>query len=155
MADQFPGLGRRGGIVISNALAVLKVLILGAIIIIGFAASAGASFGHRPVHGETVDPDTGAKTSNFSTKSSFSSASDEVSSYASALLFIAFTFSGYEQPFYVSDVFSALQDQGQSILIKKGSERSLPAEEEFRQIHFGRLGVPLYPLHACQHCLCW
>ncbi|KAL8964166.1 MAG: hypothetical protein Q9183_004645, partial [Haloplaca sp. 2 TL-2023] len=97
---------RRGGIIIINALAVLKVCILGAIIIIGFASSAGASFGHRPVHGETVDPDTGAKTSNFSTKSSFSFASDGVSSYASALLFIAFSFSGYEQPFYVlSEVY--------------------------------------------------
>ena len=49
---------RKGGIILSNVLAVLKSLILVAIVIIGFAASAGASFGHGPVYGQTINPKT-------------------------------------------------------------------------------------------------
>lgn len=93
---------RKGGIIVNNLLAIMKVLVLVAIIIIGFAASAGASFGHGPVHGETVDPKTQSKTSNFSTHSSFAFASNDPASYAESLLYIIFTYSGYEQPFYVS-----------------------------------------------------
>ncbi|KAL8898588.1 MAG: hypothetical protein Q9207_006621 [Kuettlingeria erythrocarpa] len=92
---------RKGGIVVNNILAIMKVLILVAIIVIGFAASAGASFGHGPVHGETVDPDTLSKTSNFDTRTSFAFARDDPASYAESLLYITYTFSGYEQPFYV------------------------------------------------------
>ena len=39
-------LWRKGGIILNNLLAFVKVSILLAIIIIGFAASAGASFGN-------------------------------------------------------------------------------------------------------------
>lgn len=92
---------RKGGIVVNNGLAVMKVLILVAIIIIGFAASAGASFGHGSVRGETVDPNTQGKTSNFNTHSSFAFARNDPASYSESLLYICYTFSGYEQPFYV------------------------------------------------------
>lgn len=92
---------RRGGIVVNNLLAIMKALVLVAIIVIGFAASAGASFGHGRVHGQTVDPKTGTKTSNFNTHSSFVYARSEPASYAASLLYITYTFSGYEQPFYV------------------------------------------------------
>ncbi|KAL8661586.1 MAG: hypothetical protein Q9202_005472 [Teloschistes flavicans] len=95
---------RKGGIVVNNLLAMIKVLILVAIIIIGFAASAGASFGHGPVHGETVDPKTQSKTSNFSTHSSFDFASNDAAGYAESLLYVMFTYSGYEQPFYLCAV---------------------------------------------------
>ncbi|KAL8953687.1 MAG: hypothetical protein Q9222_000471 [Ikaeria aurantiellina] len=97
---------RKGGIVVNNALAIIKTLILVAIIVIGFAASAGASFGHGPVHGETVNPKTQDVTSNFNPHSSFGFASQDVASYADSLLFVTYTFSGYEQPFYVlSEVY--------------------------------------------------
>ena len=92
---------RKGGIMLNNILAVLKSLILVAIIIIGFAASAGASFGHGPVHGQTVDPTTHKLTSNFDPDSSFAFATGGPAGYAASTLFIVYSFSGYEQPFYV------------------------------------------------------
>lgn len=100
------GVWRRGGIWVNNGLAALKVLILVAVIGIGFAASAGAKFGHGPVHGETVDPITGKVTPNFDTKSSFAHPHHDAASYADSILFIVYTFSGYEQPFYVSYTLS-------------------------------------------------
>ena len=93
---------RQGGIIVNNLLALLKVLILIAIIIIGFAASAGASFGHGPVHGQTIDASTNKSTSNFDTSSAFANAHSGVSNYVEPLLLILYTYSGYEQPFYVS-----------------------------------------------------
>ena len=92
---------RQGGIIVNNLLASLKVLILVAIIIIGFAASGGASFGHGPVHGETVDPTTNKTTSNFDTSSAFANAHSGVASYVEPILLVIYTYSGYEQPFYV------------------------------------------------------
>lgn len=95
-------LWRRGGIFLINLLAFLKVLILLAIIVIGFAASAGASFGHGPVHGQTINPTTHELTSNFEIHSSFTNASRNTANYASSMLFIVNAYSGYKQPFYVS-----------------------------------------------------
>lgn len=92
---------RKGGIALNNLIACIKVLILLAIIGIGFAASAGASFGHGPVHGKTLDTKTGQLKSNFDTHTSFSNLKGDVASYASSLLFIVYSFSGFDQPFYV------------------------------------------------------
>ena len=92
---------RKGGIMLNNLLAVLKSLILVAIIIIGFAASAGASFGHGPVHGQTTNPATHKVSSNFDPHSSFAYATGDPGGYAASILFIVYSFSGYEQPFYV------------------------------------------------------
>ena len=96
------GTWRHGGIVVNNVLAILKVLTLIGVIVIGFAASAGANLGHGPVHGETANPKTGEVTSNFDTHTSFTYARRDVASYADSLLFIFYTYSGYEQPFNVS-----------------------------------------------------
>ena len=96
------GSWRHGGIVVNNILALLKVLILLTIIILGFAASAGASFGNGPVHGETVDPVSHKAPSNFDTHSSFSKPSNWTASYVQAILLIVHSYSGFEQPFYVS-----------------------------------------------------
>ena len=98
------GAWRHGGIAVNNMLASLKVLILIAIICIGFAASAGAKFGHGPVHGETVGSISGNMTSNFDTHTSFSHARHDAASYADSLIFIVYTYSGWEQPFYVSRI---------------------------------------------------
>lgn len=95
-------LWRRGGIIFNNLLAIVKVLMLLAVIIIGFCMSAGVSFGNGPVHGETINPNTHKATSNFDAKTSFTHPSHDPANYANSLLFIVYTFSGYEQPFYVS-----------------------------------------------------
>lgn len=98
----FHGTWRRGGIILNNVLASLKVLRLIGVIVIGFAASAGANLGHGPVHGETVNPKTGEVTSSFDPHASFDYARRDVASYADSLLFIFCTYSGYEQSFNVS-----------------------------------------------------
>ena len=94
------GFWRKGGIIVNNGIALLKVLVLLAIIGIGFAASAGASFGHGPVHGYTVT-DRG-KAPNFDIHSSFAGARRDAGSYINSILFCIYTYSGFDQPFYVS-----------------------------------------------------
>lgn len=96
-------LWRKGGIVLNNLLAVLKACILLAIIAIGFSASAGASFGHGKVHGNTVDPETSRSTSNFDIHTSFAHSSTSAASYANSIIFIIYSYGGFDQPFYVSD----------------------------------------------------
>lgn len=95
-------LWRRGGILLINIFAVLKVLILLSIIVLGFAASAGASFGHGKVQGVTYNPDLGRNTSNFNVHTSFKGAQHDASSYANSFIFIIYSYGGFEQPFYVS-----------------------------------------------------
>lgn len=98
---------RKGGILLNNLLASLKASILVSIIAIGFAASAGASFGNGEVHGYTIDPDTKAKTSNFNFHSSFATTTTDAASFASSFIQILYTFGGFEQPFNVSRGFSS------------------------------------------------
>ncbi len=94
-------LWRRGGIFLINVFAVMKVMILVGIIVLGFSASAGASFGHGKVHGETINPHTSQPQSNFDTHSSFLNARNDASSYANCIIFILYAYGGFEQPFYV------------------------------------------------------
>jgi amino acid transporter len=82
---------RKGGIVLNNAIALLKVGILLTIIVIGFAASAGASFGHRKV----------PPTSNFDVHSSFAKSSGDAAGFVSSFLIIFYTLHGFDQPFSV------------------------------------------------------
>lgn len=96
---------RKGGILLNNMLAVLKASILVAIIAVGFAASAGASFGHGNVEGYTIDPDTHTKTSNFQVHSAFATSSNDAAGFISSFIQILYTFSGFEQPFNVSRGF--------------------------------------------------
>ncbi|KAL8813032.1 MAG: hypothetical protein Q9223_007147 [Gallowayella weberi] len=88
------GLWRNGGIVLNNVLALIKILTLMAVIIIGFAAAGGASFGSEPV-GRAV-----AKT-NFATHSSFAGPSHDAGSYARSIVYVVYSYSGFKQPFYV------------------------------------------------------
>src|SRR5271156_4483956 len=85
---------RRGGIILNNIFAVLKVAILLIIIILGFIRSRGYTFGH-------ANPDN-FPTHNFDLNKSFKGDGQNVPSFADALLFIVFTNSGFKQPFYVS-----------------------------------------------------
>lgn len=88
---------RNGGIILNNLLAFIKLLTLVAIIGVGFAAAAGASFGNGPV-GKT------AVINNFDIHKSFSRPSDTVADYSGSILFIVYSFSGFKQPFYVSEI---------------------------------------------------
>ncbi|PGH13061.1 hypothetical protein AJ79_03898 [Helicocarpus griseus UAMH5409] len=83
-------LSRRGGIVLSNLFAIIKLAMLALIVVAAIAAAAGAF------------PDTESVASdNFDTKDSFRDASTQANDYANAFLLIIFTFSGFEQPNYV------------------------------------------------------
>ena len=81
---------RRGGLLLNNVLALMKVALLLMIIGLGFAALGGASFGHRPIH-----------TQNFDDKKSFSDPKSDIASYADSFLYIIMSFHGFKQPFYV------------------------------------------------------
>ena len=82
---------RRGGILLSNVLAVLKVMVLLAIIVIGFAVGGGAHFGHGK-----------SQTASLSPKHAFTAPQKDVSSYTYSFFYILYSYSGFEQPFYVS-----------------------------------------------------
>lgn len=80
---------RRGGILVNNFFAVTKVLILLVLIGLGLAKAGGAfSSGIKDPH-------------NFKTSTAFSTKRHDVPSYADSLLYIIYTYSGFEQPFYV------------------------------------------------------
>ncbi|KAF2401731.1 amino acid transporter [Trichodelitschia bisporula] len=89
---------RSGGLVLSNAFALLKVAILAIIIILGFAVRGGANFNHNRF--------PSPKGSNFSPKTTFDVSNVEsgaggVANYTQAFLLVLYTYSGFEQPFYV------------------------------------------------------
>ena len=89
------GLWRKGGIVVNNVLALVKVATLLAIIGMGFAAGAGASFGAGPVGRVAIKQ-------NFNVHTSFAPGKGNVGDYSAAILFIVYSFFGFQQPFYVS-----------------------------------------------------
>ena len=80
---------RRGGILVNNIFAVTKVLILLVLICLGIAKACG-----RFPSG-IKDP------VNFDTKTSFTTKRHDIASYSDSLLYIVYTYSGFEQPFYV------------------------------------------------------
>ncbi|KAG0651287.1 High-affinity methionine permease [Hyphodiscus hymeniophilus] len=81
---------RRGGIIMNNFFAVTKVLILIAMIILGFIKAAGQRLGGAA-------PATG----NFAPSKSFHTTRHDIVSYTDSLLYVMYTYSGFEQPFYV------------------------------------------------------
>ena len=90
------GLWRNGGIVLNNVLAGLKVATLLGVIIIGFATAGGASFGNGSL-GRT------ASKANFDTRMSFASPNSDAANYARSIVYIVYSYSGFKQPFYVSN----------------------------------------------------
>ena len=93
---------RQGGIYAMNFLAVFKICILLAIIGIGFAAMGGKTFGYGPVHGQTiVNSAAQSGPSNLGVSTSFAYARRDFANYANSIIFIIYTYSGNEQPFYV------------------------------------------------------
>jgi amino acid transporter len=81
---------RRGGIIMNNMFACLEVLLLLAIIIIGFAKASGKRLGGSP-----------RATPNFNQDKSFSGARQDPASYTDSLVFICYAYAGFDQPFYV------------------------------------------------------
>ena len=81
---------RRGGIIINNVFAVFKVALLLAVVILGFSYRAGHDFGGGV-----------GSNANFQAPMSFENPRTDLASYSQSFLFILWTFSGYEQPFYV------------------------------------------------------
>jgi len=86
---------RRGGILLNNFYAAVKVLILVVIITLGFMRSRGFTFGGR------ADPTT-YPTGNFDINtSSDGSTTRNLGDFAYSLLFTFNAFGGFKQPFYV------------------------------------------------------
>lgn len=86
---------RRGGILVNNAFAIFKILVLLVFIVLGFAVRGGANFS------KASPPPPKLGDGNFETKTSFSDLPKNVSSFTASFLYILYTYSGYEQPFYV------------------------------------------------------
>lgn len=87
---------RRGGILLNNAFAIFKVLMFLVILILGFAVRGGANFS------KVQPPPAKIGNENFETKTSFSAVASSVSSFTTSFLYVLYTYSGFEQPFYVS-----------------------------------------------------
>lgn len=78
-------ISRRGGLLLNNTFAVAKVAILLVIVVLGLANARG---------------EKGAL-ENFRVDRSFADAKHDLASYAHSLMFTVYSFSGFEQPFYV------------------------------------------------------
>ncbi|KAL3458093.1 amino acid permease-domain-containing protein [Aspergillus heterothallicus] len=82
---------RRGGLVVNNFFAVVKVLTLITIIVLGFVkAGGGLSNSAKPAASHNFDPDN-----------SFSTNRRDLASYVHSMFYVSYSYSGFEQPFYV------------------------------------------------------
>lgn len=81
---------RRGGIIMNNTFAIIKVLLLVVIIVLGFLKAGGVHLGSTP-----------STTYNFNTSESFADAGHDFASYTNSLQYIIYSYSGFLQPFYV------------------------------------------------------
>ena len=88
---------RRGGIMLNNILAFVKVFLLIAVIVIGFSVAGGADLGNGSIGKDAV-------AENLSTKKSFMNPNKDAGSYARSIVYIVYSYSGFKQPFYVSRV---------------------------------------------------
>jgi len=83
---------RRGGIAINNLFAVIKLLMLVVMIALGFAKAGGA-------FANTGNPKA---TANLDTATSFKvTGATDIGSCIDAFLHVIYTYSGYDQPFYI------------------------------------------------------
>ena len=140
---------RAGGIWLNNIFAIVKTALLLAVIAVGFAAAGGAHFGKGPIHGTTINAVTHSQSSNFDIHSSFASPSRDTACYVNSLLFVVYTFSGWEQPFYVSQITAANLMRTPLKCVPTGFERSQEPEKGFRQVS-NRSDVPSrIAVYAC------
>ena len=81
---------RRGGIIMNNIFAIIKVALLVVIIVLGFLKAGGVHLGSSP-----------KSTDNFHIPESFKGAGRDFASYTTSLQYIVYSYSGFLQPFYV------------------------------------------------------
>ena len=138
---------RQGGIYAIIIMAIFKVCILLAIIVIGFAALGGKSFGYGSVHGQTIVNDA-AQTGpgNLGLHTSFAHATKDFASYANSILFVLYTFSGNEQPFYVRSRFRFIRLPILTTL--SGAQRGETPQENIRESYDKRGIASHSTLHA-------
>lgn len=86
---------RRGGILVNNAFAVIKVALLLAIISLGIAKAAGR-FPNSPDQQSTSQ----IISKNF-TQDVFTTKRGDAASWSNSLMLCMYSFSGFEQPFYI------------------------------------------------------
>jgi hypothetical protein len=99
---------RRGGILISNVFAVAKIILLSIIIIFGWIHAAGRlknpnfeegiGGSSQVINGTMIDS---AAKHNFDTATSFHTEQHQLGSYISSFFVIIYSYTGFEQPFYV------------------------------------------------------
>ena len=98
---------RRGGILLNNFLAIIKILILITMAILGFVHAGGKYLQATGNFADiTATEINNAAESNFDSHVSFQTTSSDVASYVDSLLFAMFSCTGFEQPFYVLSEFS-------------------------------------------------
>ena len=92
-------LWRKGGILLNNAFAFMKVAILLLIIVAGLASLGGAPLGSGRI-----------QTGNFDIHTSFYQPRTDLASYTTTLVYACYPYTGFVQPFYVSqlDLFRSL-----------------------------------------------
>jgi amino acid permease len=83
---------RRGGIILNDLFAIFKVLLLLAVVVIGFIFR-GDGLPQKDLLGGQ----------NYEAPNAFADRTKSVWGYTQSLLVVLFSYSGYEQPFYVSD----------------------------------------------------
>ena len=81
---------RRGGIILSNIFAVVKVLILLVIVILGLAIGGGAEIGSGHSNSASLNP-----------SKAFVNHQTDLPDFTFSLFYVIYTYSGFEQPFYV------------------------------------------------------
>jgi amino acid transporter len=129
---------RRGGIFLNNVFAVLKVMLLLFIIVVGFA-----------FRGDGLPQKDHIGGQNFSSPTSFADRSRNWSSYTESLLVVMYSYSGYEQPFYVSP--GRVADF--HVLTYRDLERGVQTEEDVCQDRHHNHALHHTSLHARQRCL--
>ncbi|KAI9694502.1 MAG: hypothetical protein M1822_000118 [Bathelium mastoideum] len=104
---------RRGGILLNNFLAIVKILILLVMAILGFVHAGGKYLQAKGAIASipetidvTMDEINNAAKSNFNTHASFQAPSHDVADYVDSFLFAMFSSTGFEQPFYALSEFS-------------------------------------------------
>lgn len=94
------GTWRQAGLVLNNAFALVKVLILLLIIVTGVISWGGV---FKTSDSATSNP--GVVSDNFNVHNSFKSASRDSYGFAESFLAVIFAYSGFNQANYVSSVF--------------------------------------------------
>ncbi|KAF2099125.1 hypothetical protein NA57DRAFT_76358 [Rhizodiscina lignyota] len=97
---------RRGGILLNNFLAIVKILILLVMAILGFVHAGGKLQAKGNFGNVTAADINNAADSNLNTHTSFESTGPDVASYVESFLFALFSCTGFEQPFYALSEFS-------------------------------------------------